>query len=267
MEPLEQDGGVQALVEAMKENDRPEMASNLLELTRRVDELEAQNRALEETVRGMQKEIAALKASRFSVEHTILGAFAALQASVDSIKEQLGKVREGVTAWARDSAESVKLHGVSALDKSVSLLHVRPAMEAAQHGIQAALESVRAAVDRAEDTGFQLREAGRALKNASRAAMGKEENFTPAAQEGRFQKTLLAPIRGVKGTLNGMNEKALGAVGALEKLEQSGRESRERLTEKKSVREELRQSKREAAARALPAPDITRKPPEAAMAL
>ena len=91
MEPLEQDGGVQALVETMKENDRPEMASNLLELTRRVDELEAQNRALEETVRGMQKEIAALKASRFPVERTVLAAFAALQASVDGVKEQLGK--------------------------------------------------------------------------------------------------------------------------------------------------------------------------------
>ena len=37
MEPLEQDSGVQALVETMKENDRPEMASNLLELTRRVE--------------------------------------------------------------------------------------------------------------------------------------------------------------------------------------------------------------------------------------
>lgn len=267
MEPLEQDSGVQALIETMKENDRPEMASNLLQLTRRVDELEAKNRALEETVRGMQKEITALKASRFPVEHTVLAAFAALRASVDGVKEQLGKVREGVTAWARDSVESVKLHGVSALDKSVSLLHVRPAMEAAQHGIQAALESVRAAVDRAEETGFQLREAGRALKNAARAATGKEENFTPAAQEGRFQKTLLAPIRGVKGTLNGMNEKALGAVGALEKLERSGSESRERLTEKKSVRAELAQRRREAAARAMPAPDMTRKPPEAAMAL
>ena len=64
-----------------------------------------------------------------------------------------------------------------------------------------------------------------------------------------------------------MNEKALGAVGALEKLEHSGRESRERLTEKKSVREELRRSKREAASRAMPAPDMTRKSPEAAMAL
>ena len=64
---------------------------------------------------------------------------------------------------------------------------------------------------------------------------------------------------------DGMNEKALGAVGALEKLEQSGRESRERLTEKKSVRAELAQSKREAAACAMPAPDMTRKPLEAAL--
>ena len=265
MEPLEQDSGVKALVETMKENDRPEMAANLLDLTRRVDELEAQNRALEETVRGMKAEIAALKASRFPVEHTLLGAFAALQASVDGIKAQLSQAREGLKAWAKDSAESVKLHGVSALDKSVSFLHIKPALEAAQSGIQKALENVRAAVDRAEETGFQLREAGRALKNASRAFRGKEENLTPAVQEGRFQKTVLAPIRMVKGTLNGMNEKALGAVGALEKLEQSGRESRERLTEKKSVRAELAQSRREAAARAMPAPDMTRKPLEAAL--
>ena len=267
MESLEQDSGVQTLVETMKENDRPEMASNLIDLTRRVDELEAQNRALEETVRGMQAEIAALQAARFPVGQAVLGLLAALQASADGIKEQLGKVREGVTAWARDSVESVKLHGVSALDKTVSFLHIKPAMEAAQHGIQNALESVRAAVDRAEETGFQLREAGRALKNASRAAMGKEEDFKPAVQEGRFQKTVLAPSRGVKGTLNNMNDKALGAVGALEKLEQSGRESRERLTEKKSVRAELARSKREAASRAMPAPDMTRKSPEAAMAL
>ena len=188
MGPLEQDGGVQTLVETMKENDRPEMAANLIDLTRRVDELEAQNRALEETVRGMQAEIAALKASRFPVAQALLGAFVVLQESVKEIREQLGKVREGVTAWARDSAESVKLHGVSALDKTVSFLHIKPAMEAAQHGIQNALESVCAAVDRAEETGFQLREAGRALKTLPAPQWARRRISSPPYRRGVFRK-------------------------------------------------------------------------------
>ena len=189
-----------------------------------------------------------------------------LEGCVDSIRERLASVRDGVVSWAKNTVENVKLHGISALDKAVAALHIRPALEAIQSGIQGALETTRAAADRAEEMGFQLRESGRAVKNAFRAAVGKEEDRIPAVQEGRFQKTALAPVRVVKGVLNGMNEEALGAVSALERLERAGRDSRERLTEKKpSIREKLKQNGQEYAPAAPSAAEKIKKPREAAL--
>lgn len=267
MEPLEQDKNVQSVVTFMTGNDRQDMAANLIALMLCMAKMQQQCDRLEQELKDVKAELAEIKSGQFPVKNALNKSMDALRQSVSGIKEKLDNIREAVASWAKDTAENVKLHGVSALDKAASLLHIKPALEAVQSGIQGALENVRAAVDRAEEMGFQLREAGRAMKNAARAATGKEEISAPAAQEGRFQKVVLAPVRGVKYALNAMNEQALSAVKAMEKLEQAGRDSRERLSEKKkpSIRKELDESKREAAVLALPAHEKTRKPQEAAL--
>lgn len=269
MEPLEQDKNVQAVTALMDANGRHEMSVDLVALLVIMADLDRRNQALEQELRGMKTELTELKARKSPLAKAMEAAVNATQKCVDGVKEQLSNIRNAVVSWAKDTAENVKLHGVSALDKSVAFLHIRPMMEAVQANIQGALDSVRAAVDRGEEMGFQLREAGRAMGNAFKAARGKEENLTPAVQEGRFQKAVLAPSRAVKGALNGMNETALGGIGALEKLERAGRGSRERLTEKaeqkRSIRQELAESRRESAAPALPAHEKTRKPREAAL--
>ena len=263
METLEQDKNVQAVTALMDANGRREMSVDLLALLVVVAEIDRRNQALEQELRGMREELAALQARNSPLAKAMESAVSTTRNCVDTVNEQLSSIRNTVVSWAKDTAESVKLHGVSALDKAVSALHIRPMMEAVQTAIQGALDSVRAAVDRGEEAGFQLREAGRAVGNAFKAAQGREENRSPAVREGKVQKAVLAPSRAVKAALNAMNETALSGVEKLEKLEQAGRSSRERLAEKKpSIREDLKQSKRKAEARPIPAPERARKPQE-----
>ena len=266
MEPLEQNKDVQTITALMDGNGRHEMSVDLLALLAVMAELDRRNQALEQEVRNMRAEVDALKVRKSPLAKAMENAADAAQNCVDAVKEQLSNIRSTVVSWAKDTAENLKLHGVSTLDKAVSTLHIRPMMGAVQSTIQGALDSVRAAVDHGEEMGFQLREAGRAFGNAFKAAQGKEENLTPAVQEGSFQKTVLAPPRAVKTALNAMNDTILHGVDKLEKLEQAGRASRERLEEKKpSIREELKQSRREAEVRPTPSPDRMRKPQEAAL--
>ena len=264
MEPLEQNRDVKTVTALMESNGRHQMSVDLLAILVIIAELERRNRALEQEHRAMKQEVAELRARTSPQASEMEAAVSATQNCVDGVKEQLSAMRQTVVSWAKDTAERVRLHGVSALDRAVSVLRIKPMMQAAQSAIQGALESVRAAVDRGEEMGFQLREAGRALGNAFRAARGREQTLTPAVQEGNIQKAALAPSRAVKGILNGMNEAAMGGIRAVERLEQAGRNSRERLTEKKpSVRAELEQGKRDAAKPAAPA--AVRKTQEAAL--
>ena len=270
MEPLEQEQNVKTVTALMDANGRHEVSVDLVALLVIMADLDRRNQALEQELRGMRAELNELKARKSPLAKTMESAVTAAQNCVDSVKEQLSAMRQRVVAWAKDTAENVKLHGISALDKAVSALHIKPMMEAAQNTIQGALDSVRAAVDRGEEMGFQLREAGRAFGNAFKAAQGREENLTPAVQEGRFQKAVLAPPRAVKDVLNGMNETALDGVAKLDALEQAGQASRERLAEKReakkpSIRKELEDKRAEVKALPAPAPDRTRKPQEAAL--
>ena len=264
MEPLEQDENVRAVTALMDVNGRREMSVDLFAVLMYVSEMERQNQTLERELHAMKAELEELKARKSPLAKAMEAAVNAAQKCADDVKEQLSGVREAVISWAKDTVENTKLRGVSALDESVTALHIRHMLQNAQSGIQGALESVRAAVDRGEEMGFQLREAGRALGNAVKTAQGKAENRTPAVREGKFQKTVLAPSRTVKNVLNSMNETALNGVNALEKLERAGRVSRDRLAEKKpSVRQELERNKTRTAA--FSAPERSRKTPEAAL--
>ena len=270
MEPLEQEQNVKTVTALMDANGRHEVSVDLVALLVIMADLDRRNRALEQEMQGMRAELAELKARKSPLAKAMEAAVNATQKCVDSVKEQLSTMRQAVVSWAKDTAENVKLHGVSALDKAVAALHIKPMMEKVQSTIQGALGSVRSHVDHMEEAGFQFREAGRALGNAFKAAQGKDENLTPAVQEGNFQKTVLAPARAVKAVLNGMNETALGGVEKLNALEQAGRASRERLDEKReakkpSIRKELEDKRAEVKALPAPAPGRTRKPQEAAL--
>ena len=270
MERLREDENVKTVLSMMDGSGRQQMSVDLVALLVIMADQERQCRELQEQIQGLRAEIKALKDRKNPLAKAMEDAANAAQKCADTVREQLSSVKNAVVSWAKDTAENVKLHGVSALDKAVSALHIKPALQAIQSVIQGALDSVRAAVDRGEEMGFQLREAGRALGNAFKAAQGREENMTPAVQEGRFQKTVLAPPRAVKSVLNGMNETALSGIAKLDALEQAGRASRERLADKKeakkpSIRKGLEEKRAVVLALPAPAPDRSRKPQEAAL--
>ena len=270
MGPLDQDQNVKTVTAFMDANGRHEMSVDLVALLVIMADLDRRNQALEQELRGMRAELNELKARKSPLAKAMEAAVNATQKCVDSVKEQLSTMRQAVVSWAKDTAENVKLHGVSGLDKAVSALYIKPMMEAVQATIQFALDAVSSAVERGEKTGFQLREAGRALGNAVKAAQGKKENLIPAVQEGIVQEAVLAPPRAVKAVLNGMNEIAKGGVSKLKDLEKAGQASRERLTEKRegkkpSIRKELEDKRAAVLALPAPAPDRTRKPQEAAL--
>ena len=140
--------------------------------------------------------------------------------------------------------------GVTALDKAMSALHVKPALEAAQKNLQQSVSDTKAAIERGEAVGAEMRTAKRHIRNAIYTLLGKKIPTHLSGDAGRFQNAVLAPLRGIHKTLSGMNNNALGMIGFVERLEQSAERGRERRAEKKpSIRAEMKSLQAEIAAR------------------
>lgn len=247
---MEQDQSMQELLKLLEESGRKAQAADLSALLFYMDGMQRQYAAVLQELQEVRKQLDKT-ANRTSPAKTALQkAFAALERQLDAVRERLQEARDALSAWAKDTVEDVKIMGVTALDKAMSTLHVKPALEAAQKGLQQSVSGTKAAIERGEAVGAELRTAKRHIRNAVYTLLGKKIPTHLSGDAGRFQNAVLAPLRGIHKTLSGMNNNALGMIGLVERLEQSAERGRERRAEKKpSIRAEMKSLQAEIAAR------------------
>ena len=230
---MEQDQNVQELLKLMEENGQEGQASDLSALLFYMDGMQRQYEAVLRELQEVRKQLDQTANRPSPAKAAFQKALSALEQRLDTVREQLQTVCDSVSAWAKDAVENLQIMGVTALDKAMSALHVKPALEAAQKNLQQSVSDTKAAIERGEAVGAELRTAKRHIRNA-----------------GRFQSAVIAPLNGIHKMLSNMNNNALGMIGLVERLEQSAERGRERVAEKKpSIRAELASFQAEIAAR------------------
>lgn len=281
---------VRQFLQLLMEN-RPDKGQDYSIMLWQMDNMENQlNRALEELheVKGQLAEMQENPAKRF-VSRMADAVEGRLHAAQEYLAEMKGRIVEG----AREAVEDFKRTGVKALDRAVSALGIKKALESMQRGIGESIADVKKSIEKVENLGHELRSVGGHIKNAGRAIMGKERQTIDGGSEGSFQAAVLSPLRLEKTILTKLNNMALAAIGNMERLEQAaGHTKEESVTEaeqeeqealgeiddldvlepppdkekeKPSVLRDLQEKKAQAAAYTPPVPDKGTKSHEAAL--
>lgn len=266
METLYGNDAIQELMKLLAKNDRQNQAEDLSLLSWYMDGLEQQYNAALQELQEVKTQLAEVTEAQPERKNILQSMVETLENRMQDIRETMDSVWETVCTWAQNVLEEVKERGVLALDKIASVTGIKEKLEDIQVNLQESAADVKDTVSNLENMGRELREAGNHVRNAGRAAVGKQAHRIDTEKEGLFQKAVLAPVRGMEGLLSRMNNSALSAIGAAERLEHLSEAVREvRAVDKKpSIRQALAQKKAEAA-QAAPASDRDHKRREAAL--
>lgn len=274
MDPLQENDTLQQFMKLLAENGREGQAADLSQLMWYMDGM---TRQYESVLRELQEVRQQLAQSQETPQKNLIGRMVdALESKVQQVRSALDSLWTKISQRAAEAVENFAEAGVSALDKAAdkALQGTKSALEGVRKTICGAYEDIKQNIKTVEEMGHELRSVGGHLKNAGRALTGKETLHVDGGQEGRFQSTVLAPMRATQKLLVGMNNATLAAIGRVEELERPVEERNrdlprtthqtpgKRLAKKPSIRQQLAASKAEAA-RAAPAQE-REKAPEAA---
>ena len=275
MDPLQNTENIQQMIKLLQEHGRQDQANDLSQLMWYMDGMMRQFDAVTQELQEVKQQLSQVQEP--SKKYLLQNMVGRLQHKVDQLREGLNSLWSGIAESASKAVQEFKEVGVSALDRAVSGLHIKNALESLQEKICNAMEDTKKNISALEDVGHELRSVGSHLKNAGRAMVGKETQTVTGGQEGRFQAVVLAPIRATQTLFTHMNNATLAAIGNLENLEQKAEVVREaraeqatqrlgkHLEKKPSIRQALAEKKTEAAARPAPAPDKEHKEPEVSL--
>lgn len=274
MNPIQSNQIIQDFIKLLAENSRGGQSEELTRLVQYMEEINQQFEALNRELSEIKKQCVRNGEPNNHETHAISDMTHTLMNKAQEVKEKLDSLWEKITECAVTALQNFKDHGTMALDKAVSMMNVKPALEAIQENISGMMEGARRNIEKVEDIGRELRSAGAHLKNAGRAVSGKEVQEVDGGHEGWVQATALFPMRTVQKLLTGMNNSTLAMIGSVEHLEQSAENAREaiskraaekpgkRLTPKLSIRKALAKHEKDSAAMSGPTPE--RKQQEAA---
>ena len=245
----------QQFMKLLEENGRAGQALEMAFLLAYMDNMSRQFDSVLGELREVKAQLA--RARESPVKKMLVRMTDALANSVRQARRLLRNLREKMASCAAHAVENFKTAGVSALDKAVSAMRVKPMLESIQRKIGGMIDGTEENIAKVEETGHKLRSAGGFLKNAGRALAGKETYLVDGGRAGHFQAVVLAPLRAVRATLSGMNRATLAALRGVEHLG--------RTEEKRSVRRFLLENKPKVLALPAPAQEKKRKTPEAAL--
>ena len=261
----------QEFLKLLNENGRSAQGQDLSLMAWYLDGMERQFDAVLQELQSVKAELARVSERQAPSKPLLSKMVEALETKVEQARERLLAFRNKVMECAQDAADRFKDAGVSALDGAIAAMGVKKGLEHLQEGLQSSLSGVKDAIEKVENVGQELRSVGGHLKNAGRAMTGKETQTVDGGQEGRFQSTLLAPMRRIQKLLSNINNNTLAAIGVVEDLEQSadmarGRQEEraaqkpgKRLEKKPSIRQALQKNQAEIATKSVPAPDQVKK--------
>lgn len=238
-------------VKLLEENGRPAQAQEMTSLLLYMNNMSQQLDAVIAELQEIKAQLA--HAQESPAKETVKDMTDASEKEAHETRDTFKEFRTKVKDCASRAVNGFKTFGVSALDTAVSVMHVKPALEAIQRRIDRMIERNEKNIAKVESIGHELRSAGSHVKNAGRAAIGRETRAVDGGQEGHIQGAILAPLRVGGKLLSGMNRATLSAIKGAEHLKLS---AEIRTGRKPSIRQALLENKAEILG--LPAPEPAR---------
>ena len=169
------------------------------------------------------------------------------QSWVSLAKDQLTELKADFTQRIKNAADTVKQHGISALNKAFDFVGVKTALSGMKENLQSSIEKSQNSIDRINGIGSELHALNEHTKNLGRVLTGKETKELTARDEDKGILAAVAkPIKRQKATLEGMAKSVDKAIARVERLEQAAARGKE----KPSIRQELKAAKK---------PEVTKK--------
>ena len=122
------DQNVQELLNLLAENGRQGQASDLSALLFYMDGMERQYTAVLRELQEVRGQLDKMSARQSPAKTALHKALDTLHQRLDALREQMRALREKISAWAKDTVKNFQSMGVSALDKAVTALHIKPAL-------------------------------------------------------------------------------------------------------------------------------------------
>lgn len=216
----------------LEENNRQGQAQDLSLLMFYMDGMTRQFEAVSQELQEVRQQLA--QAQESPAKKAVGRMVEALGHKVEQAREALDNLREKIMDCTKNTVENFKEAGVSALDKAMSAIGAKNALESLQEKISGMIADTKQNIEKVENIGHELRSVGGHLKNAGRAMTGKDTQTVDGGQEGRFQSVVLTPMRATKSLLSSMNNATLAAIGGMESLELSAEAAREARTERQA---------------------------------
>ena len=234
MDPLQSTENIQQMIKLLQEHGRQDQANDLSQLMWYMDGMMRQFDAVTQELQDVKQQLSQVQEP--SKKYALQKMVGQLQHRVDQLRDGLNNLWSRIAESASKAVQEFKDVGVTALDRAVSGLHIKNALESLQEKISDTIADTKKNIAALEDVGHELRSVGSHLKNAGRAMTGRETQVVTGGQEGRVQAVILAPIRATQALFTSMNNATLAAIGNLENLEQKAETVRESRAEQAAQR-------------------------------
>lgn len=204
------------LLSQLDERDKTEDFSNLL-LT--VDSMEMQFNKVLKDLQEVKTQLARLQKS--PVKQTLAGMMNRVEYKIQETRTKLNEIKAGIIEGVEKTMQNVKYMGLASLNKMLSLLGVRQALENMCSNLEQAGKMIDHTIVKLGEVGQELRGAGQYISNAGHILIGKERQEVSANGQKSIASAVLTPMRNTRNILNSMEKNVAYAVDRLEHLEQA----------------------------------------------
>ncbi len=219
-QPIAENRDVKELLSLMEANHIPG-AEELKATVAQVAAMEKYLANMVTELAAVRGELAAIREENHPLKTALQKAIITLQGNILELRDKLATLKREIVAGCRHALDAVRDKGLSVLRNVANFFRLQPALEAVRGNIETAIREDDRAINRIDTMSAEYHKAGRALKNIARATVGKE-TIAQAKSPGKIAKALQAPIRADRRCLMAMGrcvDRAIGAVGRLEKAE------------------------------------------------
>ena len=253
--PIMENEHVKEFLAILKDNGKD--ASDLTSLLGYVTAMEGQLTKAVEELTSMRRELAGMREEHdHPVKTALEKAARSLEATISETRQRLSELKEKIIDGCKTAVAAFKEKGIAALNNVVKFFRIKPLFESLRNKLQSDIKRDQAAIAKVEALGTKYHTAGMHLKNVGRALRGKE-TLTAVKPNGKLAKLAAAPFRNeMKCLQNALAdaEKAIAALDRLDKAVPQKDAAAEQGDKKPSVRETMKQLKKQIDAERTDAP-------------
>lgn len=240
--PILENEHVKEFLAIMRENHAPTM-QDFLTVLNQVVAMERQLDAAVKELAAMRRELNEAREQSHPVKTALQNTVKTLEKNVAALRERLDAVKQNVIEGCKNAVAEFKEKGISALDNIARFFKMRPILENMHSELNKNIQSNDKAIAKIVAVSTEYHEAGRHLKNMARAMSGKEA-IQEAKTVGKLAKALEAPFKAERTCFVSMKKSVETAIGKLTRLEERAKPSIQKTIQ--AHNEQIAQAKKEA---------------------